>query len=389
MVFLEWSENYRYPVDDQYLEKKLVPQSSPGFVRQGADYIDAEMKIQHSNPEWNLVRLILWRWEFDIGGEKWIILKHANGLFDDWQTHYYYMNNIQGSGFGANVGDCHWLTLQEVDQAHRGIWVDTGKSHLCPFDPNEGYYMLPEGLVLLEKDKKWRRKLCYVIANSYRTELPARLYRPLTFGQQGRPGTFSITNAHKESSDPERTAEPSQSSGRDGNYSYAHDDTSWWANRSTRGQQVRTEQRAQFALSTSDEAAQHMAGLPEPPSWSNPTQTEQQLSWDQWNHHHQHHQHQQEQTRPMDQSATMNVAAAIPRLDLHQCQEQHVRPPELGIPPERARSDMNDQPDSPGDMPTVLPPSSSMPLPVTPTYAQVTDVEDDSDETMSEAPTVR
>ena len=150
MVFLEWSEKFRYPVEDKYLEGRMAKQMSPGFVGQGADYIEAEMKIQHADPEWNLVRLILWQWEFEANGEKWLILKHANGLFDDWQTHYYYMPKISGPGFGANVGNSHWLTLTEADQAHRGLWVDTGESHLCPFDPNAGYSP-PRGIGAVRK----------------------------------------------------------------------------------------------------------------------------------------------------------------------------------------------------------------------------------------------
>ena len=96
------------------------------------------------------------------------------------------------------------------------------------------------------------------------------------------------------------------------------------------GYSARMEQRAQFALSTLDEGAQHMADLPELPAWSQPTQSVQPSTWDHWNRR------QQEMTSApvVPEEPVLNSTTPVPRLNLQQCQDQGVRPPELAMPPE-------------------------------------------------------
>ena len=98
------------------------------------------MQIQHADPQWHQVRIVMWRWDWTINGEHWIFLKHANGLFDHWE----YMGKIRGKAQGAQVGDCHWFTADRADEAHKAVRVETVDGPVLLSTPTRGTSCFPK-----------------------------------------------------------------------------------------------------------------------------------------------------------------------------------------------------------------------------------------------------
>ena len=252
----------------------LRPQSSPCFVAQWAESIAGRMKIQHANLEWHDVNIVLWRWDFEIEGEHWTFLKHANGLYDRWQTHWYYMNHIQGPGHGAIVGDTQWMMVSErVSPAHAAVRVTTVEGDVSPFEPWK-YWLLPQGIVLLETDKKWRRKLAYLVVQSYLRNFPDRLYRPVTAASGGKPGTVALVPDQRDCPEVTRVA---YSSNERPNQEASSRSNEWWPTWHQQEHGTHSD-HSNFATHTPEEASRNLQGLPPPAVWNAPASATQE-SW--------------------------------------------------------------------------------------------------------------
>ena len=263
MVFIGWSEGKRTMVPmDKIPSWLLKPQGSPGFVRQGIEKFEGWIQIQYTHPEWHQLQLAMFRWEFKIHGDTWTIYKHANDYDKDWQTHQEFMHHITGPAHQANVGDLQWFTIDQADQAFQNATVHTVDGWRSPFDPDEGNWLLPHGILLLEPHKQWKKMLAYVITQLWKPQLGPRLYRPLVQNNKG-PGTVVLEFAAKE----EAHEEPHGYGASSSMTAQAAADTPWWQN--TRTQDAWTgKDGSNFDVQVTDDTASHLSGLPEPPPWS-------------------------------------------------------------------------------------------------------------------------
>ena len=220
------------------------------------------MKIQHTNPEWHLVRLALCRWDFKIQGNTWTILKHASGFKDDWQTHWEFNKHITGPAHGAYVDDLLWFHVERADQEFLDLSIRTVDGWRSPFDPEQYNWVLPHGILLLENHKQWKKMLAYVITQTWKPQLGPRLYRPLVQGNKG-PGTIALEAAAKEEAHQETPGYGASSSAA----AQAPADTPWW--QSSRNRDTWTANSgSNFDVYVPDDTAPHLAGLPGPAPWN-------------------------------------------------------------------------------------------------------------------------
>ena len=110
MVLIGWSDGEKTLLPDAEVPAWLsCEQNAPGFIMQGAESIEGYLRIQHTSPEWHLVRLVLWRWDFKIQGNTWTILKHVNGFRDGWQTHWDFLQHLTGPAVCVvHLKKCEW-----------------------------------------------------------------------------------------------------------------------------------------------------------------------------------------------------------------------------------------------------------------------------------------
>ena len=263
MVFIGWDEGKRTMVPmDKIPSWLLKPQGSPGFVRQGVEKYEGWLRIQHTHPEWHKVQLAMFRWEFRIHGDTWTIYKHANDYEPDWQTHQAFMHLINGPSQQAYVDDIQWFTIDQADQEFQNATIHTVDGWRSPFDPDQYNWLLPQGILLLEPHKQWKKMLAYVITQTWKPQLGPRLYRPLVKGNKG-PGTIVLEVAAKEDAQEETYGHGASSSMP----TQAAADIPWWQN--TRSQDAWTgNDGSNFDVQLADDTASHLSGLPGPTPWS-------------------------------------------------------------------------------------------------------------------------
>ena len=186
MVFIGWEEGKRSMVpQDQVPSRLLKTQSSSSFKRHGIETFEGWIRIQYAQPEWYALRLAMYRWEFTILGDRWTIYKHAAAYEHDWQTHQDFMEKITGQGHQQCVDGLQWYVIDRAAEEFKDIAVHTVDGVRSPFDPDLHNWVLPHGILLMEPHKQWKKMLAFVITQTWKSQLGARLYRPLATGTKG------------------------------------------------------------------------------------------------------------------------------------------------------------------------------------------------------------
>ena len=264
MVLIGWELISKEDVPEHDAESCVRHQRDPSYRGQWAEAISGRLRIQHVNPEWRDVNIVLWRWDFAIEGERWTFLKHANGLYDRWQTHWYYMDLIKGPGHGAIVGDTQWMMAGQMSPAHAAVRVTTVDGVVSPFEQWK-YWILPHGIVLLETDRVWRRKLAYLVVHTYLQHFPDRLYRPVTNAANGKPGTVHLIPEQRDVPEVTRAAHAPGNRPPPANSGWTEE---WWT--SSQQEPSSGGHHRNFAIQTPEEASQNLQGLPPPAEWNAP-----------------------------------------------------------------------------------------------------------------------
>ena len=59
------------------------------------------------------------------------------------------MQHVTGPAQGAYVDDLQWMPVDRADQEFLDVSVKTVDGMRSPFDPEQGFWVLPHGIVLL------------------------------------------------------------------------------------------------------------------------------------------------------------------------------------------------------------------------------------------------
>ena len=262
MVFIGWEEGKRSMVpQDQVPSRLLKTQSSSSFKRHGIETFEGWIRIQYAQPEWYALRLAMYRWEFTILGDRWTIYKHAAAYEHDWQTHQDFMEKITGQGHQQCVDGLQWYVIDRAAEEFKDIAVHTVDGVRSPFDPDLHNWVLPHGILLMEPHKQWKKMLAFVITQTWKSQLGARLYRPLATGTKGL-GYIALEESAREV-DATSHGYGTKSSMP---VSASHE-TPWWQSSGTQNAWTDND-GSNFDVQVSDATASHLSGLPAPPPWS-------------------------------------------------------------------------------------------------------------------------